>query len=71
MLWWHQQRIEDALNGRRGIAAMQNVPWPFGKMTRAELHKHRVQGKIPVELSELVQTLATTPAVDALRHEVG
>jgi ADP-ribose pyrophosphatase YjhB (NUDIX family) len=71
LLWWHQQRIEDALNGRRGLAATQNVLWPFGEMTRAELHEHQIQGQMPVELSELVQTLATSPSADALRYEVG
>jgi ADP-ribose pyrophosphatase YjhB (NUDIX family) len=71
LIWWHQQRIEDGLNGRQGMAATQNVPWPFGAMTRAEVREYQVQGQMPAALPELVQTLATPPSVDTLRHEVG
>jgi ADP-ribose pyrophosphatase YjhB (NUDIX family) len=43
LIWWHRQRIVDALNNVGGsVAWTQHVPYPSG-MTRQELYAHRDQ----------------------------
>lgn len=43
LIWWHKQRIVDAMNGIGGsVAWTQNVPYPAG-MTRQDLYALRDQ----------------------------
>jgi ADP-ribose pyrophosphatase YjhB (NUDIX family) len=48
-LWWQRQRLQDALAGVTGAVWTQDVPWPFGDMTRQEFFERReeVMGKRP------------------------
>ncbi|MDQ4075764.1 MAG: NUDIX domain-containing protein [Chloroflexota bacterium] len=42
LVWWHRQRILDALNGERGMTRSQNAIWPFQHpMTKEELYAFR------------------------------
>jgi hypothetical protein len=57
MLWWHIQRITDALTGVVGAAWSQDVAWPFGDLSRQELHQHRAE--MLAQVPDLVAQLAT------------
>lgn len=40
-MWWHLQRVEDALAGRSGLAVEQVVVGSLGKLDRLELYAAR------------------------------
>ena len=41
IMWWHLQRIEDALAGRSGLATTQDIVSSLGRLDRAELYAAR------------------------------
>lgn len=47
LMWWHRQRIQDAIHGASGIICSQHVPWPFSPhLTRQELYQLRDQSPL-------------------------
>jgi ADP-ribose pyrophosphatase YjhB (NUDIX family) len=67
-LWWHRQRLQDALAGVTGAAWTQDVPWPFGQMTRQELHERRVE--MSTAVPTLVQQLTGNPRPGQEKREL-
>lgn len=49
LIWWHRQRIQDALHGFGGsVAWRQNVTWPFDAQTTHEtIYQRRDQAGLP------------------------
>lgn len=47
LMWWHNQRIKDAVHGASGIICSQPVSWPFRtSLTRQELYQLRDESKL-------------------------
>jgi 8-oxo-dGTP diphosphatase len=47
LIWWHRQRIIDALQDRNSVIRSQNVIWPFDvNMTRQDLYNLRDESGI-------------------------
>ena len=39
LVWWHEKRIADAVNGLTGVSCLQDRVWPLGDMSRKDLYK--------------------------------
>lgn len=70
LLWWHLQRIADALAGVRGAAWAQDVPWPFGTITRREMHERRAEVMGETAVVSLVQQLTGSPRPGQEKREL-
>lgn len=46
---WHYSRIVDALDGRTGIARLQNIAWPTEIVDRQDLYHRRDEGHLPMQ----------------------
>jgi ADP-ribose pyrophosphatase YjhB (NUDIX family) len=69
-LWWQRQRLQDALAGVIGAVWTQDVPWPFGTMTRQEFHEKREEVMGETAVATLVQQLTGVSRPDQERREV-
>jgi ADP-ribose pyrophosphatase YjhB (NUDIX family) len=69
MFPWHYRRILDALQGRRGIARVQDAAWPKGIASRQELYQMRDRGQLPVQA--FVHTFCARPGPEDDRLEAG
>ncbi len=49
LMWWHRQRVIDAVRGAAGVAWRQDVCWPFGGANRAEIYRLRDEGAITLD----------------------
>lgn len=55
-VYWHRQRIGDALAGAQGIARQQHTPWPFAnEVTIGDLRQQLAAGQLT--LAELAQKI--------------
>ena len=70
LIWWHRQRIADALAGVTGAAWSQDVPWPFGEMTRQEFHEKREEVMGETAVATLIQQLTSHPRPDQEKREL-
>jgi ADP-ribose pyrophosphatase YjhB (NUDIX family) len=48
LIWWHRQRIKDALSGNMGFVRLQDARWPFGEKSRSEVEALVKSGQIPI-----------------------
>ncbi|MBI1801567.1 MAG: NUDIX domain-containing protein [Chloroflexi bacterium] len=71
LMWWHRQKIADALNGvGGGVARAQDLISPFPpELTRAELYALRDSGELSP--AQVFAWLCRHPGPDAERLEVG
>jgi ADP-ribose pyrophosphatase YjhB (NUDIX family) len=69
MLTWYYRRILDALQGRRGIARVQDVAWPAGIASRQALYEMRDRGQLPMQA--FIDTFCIRPGPEDDRLEVG
>lgn len=71
LVWWHRQRILDAVNGIGGsVAWSQDVVWPFDeKLTRRELYELRDRSGLSRQ--EFYERYFDHPGPDGERLELG
>jgi len=69
MFPWHYRRVLDALQGRRGIARVQDVAWPAGIASRQELYEMRDRGQLPMQA--FIDTFCVRPGPEDDRLEAG
>ena len=67
-LWWQKQRLFDALAGITGAVWTQDVPWPFGTVTRQEL-RHRREEMITA-VPTLTEQLTGEPRPGSEKREL-
>ncbi|MCP4428859.1 MAG: NUDIX domain-containing protein [Chloroflexi bacterium] len=68
LFWWHVQRIADALTRSDAVAYRQDVDWPFGNMTRAQMHELRRQNNLAPQ--DLIAQLSGPPPANTQTLEV-
>lgn len=59
LLWWYHQRIADAFADRPVMAWTQNVEWPWGNLSRAEMYQRLLRGEFI--LADVVAQLCRMP----------
>lgn len=62
LLWWYHQRIADAFADRPAVAWTQNVEWPWGNLSRAEMYQRLLRGEFI--LADVVAQLCRMPTAE-------
>ena len=70
LIWWHRQRIADALAGVTGAAWSQDVPWPFGELTRQEVFERRDEVMGETAVATLIRQLTSHPPPGQEKREL-
>jgi ADP-ribose pyrophosphatase YjhB (NUDIX family) len=68
LIWWHRERIHDAVNTRGTVARIQDVRWPLEGTSYEESKRLVAEGKLPVE--ELTRYFCQTPSDNQSRLEL-
>lgn len=69
LLWWHRERIEDAVQQNGVVARRQDVRWPLPGVSYAESKRLVAEGALSVQ--KLIDCLCVKPAQDDSYLELG
>jgi 8-oxo-dGTP diphosphatase len=68
LIWWHRQRIADALAGLGGVSRLQDAAWIFGELSAPEVYARRAAGEL--DLDAVAAQLVAHPPAAAERAEL-